>query len=184
MGHRLTAALVVAFAALCAGTAAAAVQVLGGGYAERCWRATQGHAGASTRDCDLALSQEVLRPPDRAATFVNRGVLRLRARSLDAAVADFDRALRIRPGLGEALVNRGAARAAQRRWDAALADLDRGLASGVGEPEKAWFNKGLAHEGKGDLRAAYDAYRRAAELKPGWPEPDRELRRFQVRPAN
>ena len=136
------------------------------------------------RACTAAVKQAEISDHDRAASFVNRGVLLLRARAFDRAVRDFDQALRIDPGLGEALVNRGAARVGQRRYAEGLRDLERGSELGASEPEKAWFNRGLANEGLGDLQAAYRAYRRAAELKPGWDAPQRELARFTVRPAH
>ena len=175
--------LVIAAALLLsAESASAAVQVLGGGLAERCWReaAKGGTSAAAVRVCGDALDEEALSPRDRAATLVNRGILRLRARAWDQAGADFDRALRLRPELAEAYVNRGAVRLGQRRWKEAVEDLDRGLALGSAEPEKAWYNKGLALEGQGDLRGAYAAYLKAAELKPEWDAPRRELARFSV----
>jgi len=169
-------------ALLAAGSSQAAVQVLGGGLAERCFREAMGGGASVTgvRICDDALRDEALSPRDRAATLVNRGILRLRSRSWDYAARDFNQALRIRPELGEAYVNRGAVRLGQRRYQEAVADLDRGLSLGAIEPEKAWYNKGLALEGSGDVRGAYLAYQRAASLKPDWELPQRELRRFTV----
>lgn len=61
------------------------------------------------------------------------------------------------------------------------AEIDKGLTLAPEEPEKAYYNRGLAHEGLADLKAAYFDYRRAAELKPDWPIPQRELGRFSVR---
>ena len=58
--------------------------------------------------------------------------------------------------------------------------IDRGLALGVREPQKAWYNRGVANEGLGDLTAAYRDYSRAAELDPEWTAPKSELARFSV----
>ena len=143
-----------------------------------------GSSSTGLQACDAALRSSDLSARDRAATLVNRGVLQLRGHAFDRAVRDFDSALRINPRLGEALVNRGAARVGQHRYAEALRDLERGTELGAAEPEKAWFNRGLAHEGMGDLKAAYGAYSRAAELKPDWDAPQRELARFTVRPAH
>ena len=166
------------------GQAGAGVLVLGSSNAAVCSKAAiEGDATpGGARACDEALKTDALSPRDRAATYVNRGILRLRDRSFERAVADFDSALRLNPRLGEALVNRGAARIGQKRYREALADLERGSALGSSEPEKAWFNRGLAHEGLGDLKAAYRAYQQAAALKPDWEAPKRELARFTVRP--
>lgn len=180
------AAAVFAATLVAAGSSSAAVLVLGDGLAGQCSLAAL-HPGPSSGGlaaCNQALRDEALSPRERAATLVNRGVLRLRTRAFDQAIADFNAALRINPSLGEALVNRGAARIGQHRYSDALGDLERGSSLGASEPEKAWFNRGLAHEGLGDLPAAYRAYSQAAALKPDWDAPKKELARFTVRPAH
>ncbi len=78
-------------------------------------------------------------------------------------------------------MNRGATFVGEERYREGLEQIDRGLALGVKDPEKAWFNRGLANEGLGDLKAAYRDYTRAAELKPDWTPPRTELARFKVR---
>ncbi len=180
------AAAVFAASLLTAETSSAAVLVLGEGLAGQCSLSAlrPGATSNGVAVCSQALRDEALSPRDRAATFVNRGVLRLRTRAYDQAIADFNAALRINPNLGEALVNRGAARIGQHRYGDALGDLERGSSLGATEPEKAWFNRGLAHEGLGDLPAAYRAYSQAAALKPDWDAPKKELARFTVRPAH
>src|SRR5688572_19160480 len=94
------------------GSAHAGILVLGSSDAALCSKAAmaQGSDTGGLRACDQALKVDVLSPRDRAATYVNRGILRLRARGFDRAVEDFNSALRLNPSLGEALVNRGAAR--------------------------------------------------------------------------
>lgn len=178
----LAAGVFAAFLTL--GSAQAGILVLGSSEAAVCSKAAlrPGNEPGGVRACDQALRADVLSPRDRAATYVNRGILRLRAGGYDRAVEDFNSALRLNPSLGEALVNRGAARIGQRRYREALADLDRGTALGSAEPEKAWYNRGLAQEGLGDVSGAYRSYVRAAELKPDWDAPRRELARFTVRP--
>ena len=64
-----------------------------------------------------------------------------------------------------------------------LEDINRALDLGVEEPEKAYFNRALAHEGLDDMKAAYLDYQKALELKPEWEPPKRELARFTVRRA-
>ena len=59
--------------------------------------------------------------------------------------------------------------------------FDRALELGTDEPEVAFFGRGLAHEDIGDLKSAYADLRRAAELRPQWPQPAQELARYQVR---
>ncbi|WP_337187618.1 hypothetical protein [Phenylobacterium sp.] len=177
-----TAALVAAAALAWAGGARAAVTVLGGGLARECSNAALGGLSdiRSEEACTQALSTEFLDLRDRAGTYVNRGVIKLRRREFASAEWDFNRAIETKPDLGEAYVNRGAAWVGARRYSDGLADINRALELGVSEPEKAYYNRALAHEGLDDLRAAYFDYRKAVELKPDWDPPQKELARFTV----
>jgi len=131
--------------------------------------------------CTLALEGEMLNNRDRAGTFINRGVLRLRRAEFDSATSDFNRAMKLKPDMGEAYINRGAASVGQHRYREGLDDLNKALELGVDEPEKAYYNRALAYEGLDDLKAAYFDYQKAVELKPDWDAPRRELARFSVR---
>jgi tetratricopeptide (TPR) repeat protein len=78
-------------------------------------------------------------------------------------------------------VNRGATLVGEDRFREGVEQIDKGLSLGVKDPEKAFFNRGLANEALGDLQAAYRDYSRAAELKPDWAAPKTELARFSVK---
>ena len=83
-----------------------------------------------------------------------------------AAAEPFDSALALQPDLGEAYMNRGAAQVGARRFSQGLADLDKAIGLGVKEPEKAYYNRALAHEKLGQWREAYFDYLKAIELNP------------------
>lgn len=174
-------ATLVALAGLDA-AAAQSVTVLGGGMARECSNAAL--SGESDRKfeaiCTMAIETEILSQTDRAGTYVNRGVLKLRRNEYASARSDFDRAVELKPAMAEAYVNRGAAMVGQRRYAEGLADINRALELGVDEPEKAYFNRALAHEGLDDLKQAYFDYRKAAEISPEWEAPKKELARFTV----
>jgi tetratricopeptide (TPR) repeat protein len=180
------AAAAAVFAAMASGPARADVSVIGNGLAAEC----SGDAKAMSRNgqvraealqiCTLALDDEPLSPHETAATFVNRGVLFLGGRNFDAALRDFDQALHIEPNLAEAHVNRGAALLGKGQDAAAVAEIDRGLELNTTEPEKAYFNRAVAKERQGEVKAAYLDYHKALELKPDWDLPKTELARFRV----
>lgn len=185
MGRRLStlaalAAISAAFAA--AGSAQGAVTVIGGGMAEACSKAAVGGRSDERFEefCDLALETEFLNARDRAGTYVNRGVLRMRRAEYPRAIADFDQAIKMKPDLGEGHVNRGAALIGQKRYAESLPAIDRGLELGVEEPAKAYYNRALAHEGLEDARSAYFDYQKAQELAPEWTAPTEQLVRFSV----
>lgn len=176
-----SAALAV-IALLAAGPAEGATLVLGGGMAKVCSDAAISGLSndASLQACNQALETEPLMTRDLAATYVNRGIISLRRKAYANAVTDFNHAVGLQPAMGEAYVNRGAAFVAQRRYQEGMIQIDRAIALGLEEPEKAWYNKGLAFEGLGDPKAAYLAYRKASELAPAWDVPQLELARFTV----
>ncbi len=174
--------------ALGAGKAGATVTIIGNGLAAVCSTAAR-HAAESwpgraegEQECTLALENESLSQHETAATYVNRGVLYLSDGAVDPARRDFERALKIEPNLPEALVDRGAALIAGARETEGVAEITRGLALHPGEPEKAYYNRGVAEERLGDLKSAYFDYLKASDLKPDWPLPKGELVRFKVTP--
>ena len=114
------------------------------------------------------------------ATHVNRGILRLRRGQIDLAIADFDEAMRLNPAQPEAYLNKGAALMRLENAAEALPLFTASLERNTIRPEIAHYGRAIANETLGNTRAAYDDYRRASELRPGWEEPWVELRRFRV----
>ena len=165
-----------------ASAAGAAVTVIGGGQAEACANAAL--TGKSDRRfellCTQALQEEILSSRDRAGTFINRGVMKLRRMEYDAAVLDFNQAVRIKPDMGEGYVNRGAAAIGQHRYADGMTDLNKAIELGIDEPAKAYYNRALAYEGLDDVKAAYFDYQKAVELSPDWNAPKEQLVRFKV----
>jgi tetratricopeptide (TPR) repeat protein len=164
------------------GEAHAAVMVIGGGMAQACSdAAVGGENDLKFQDvCTQALETEFLNQRDRAGTYINRGVLRLRRGSYTEATSDFDQAVRIKPDMGEAYVNRGAASVGRRLYAASLPDINKGLELGVLEPAKAYYNRALAYEGLDDPKSAYFDYQKALEINPEWDAPRNQLVRFTV----
>lgn len=162
--------------------ASSASLVLGAGLATVCSKAAlAGRNDLKSIDtCTTAIETQAMGPRDRAGTFVNRGILKLRRASYDEARTDFANALRLEPNLGEAYVNWGASLIAENKYAEGLSEIDRGMALGVDEPEKAWYNRAIAYEAMGDMKQAYLAYQQAVALAPEWNEPQLQLTRFSV----
>ena len=181
----LTGGLGLAAAALvlaAAGEAQGAVTVIGGGLGEACSKAAiSGKSDKRFEElCTLALETELLSMRDRAGTYINRGVMKLRRMEWEGATRDFNTAIRVKADLGEAYVNRGAASIGQRRYADSLPDINRGIELGVEEPAKAYYNRALAYEGMEDAKSAYFDYQKALELHPDWELPKQQLTRFTV----
>jgi tetratricopeptide (TPR) repeat protein len=171
-----------ALALAAAGSAGAAVTVLGDTSAEQCSRAAfheQGDEDA-LRLCTAALNEGVLDRRDQAGTYINRGVIHMIRLDYVAARADFERAIEVDPALGEGWINRGAVDIIQKHYQDGIADIDKGLALGTEEPAKAYYNRAVAYEGIDDEKSAYLDYQQALTLEPGWDLPKQELLRFTV----
>src|ERR1700740_362734 len=83
----------------------AAVTVLGNGAAPSCYQFAEfvGNTSDGITTCEFALEQTTLSVRDRAATFVNRGILRARKNESEGALADLNRETRSIRARGEAL---------------------------------------------------------------------------------
>lgn len=164
--------------------ATAAMSVLGGGMGRDCYlaAATATPTRANLDICNRALAEEALSLADRAATFVNRGIVRMQSKDLNAAIADFDSAIRTKPDTAEAYVNKGIAMVHLGNHDRdAVELLTLGLARGPAKPEIAYYVRGIANEQLGQTREAFEDYSRAASLKPDWAAPAEQLERFTVK---
>jgi tetratricopeptide (TPR) repeat protein len=164
--------------------AEAAITVIGNTAARTCYELTES-AGTPSFDsiarCDEALAGS-LSSYEQVATLVNRGILKLRLRQVDAAMADFDAAIARDPGQAEAYLNKGmAALHLDNGWQQAVPLFDTALGKGTSRPEIAYFGRAVAHEMGGQVKAAYFDYRQASRLAPKWGDPKAELARFTVR---
>jgi len=177
--------IVAAALAALAVPAGAAVTVLGSTSARLCFEAADARI-APSRDslmrCDQALTEENLTDYDRVATYVNRGILRLRMGNFDSAIADFDLALARDPNQAEAYLNKGVALLRKPDgWAQAVPLFDAALAKKTRRPALAYYGRGVANELGGHVKEAYFDYREASRIEPKWHDPQAELARFTVR---
>jgi tetratricopeptide (TPR) repeat protein len=145
------------------------------GFAER----RDSHPDALTI-CSRALQLEPLDEQNRAATFVNRGVLRMIHKHYSAAERDFDSALAIDAAQSDAWLNKGFLRLRTGDGSAALPYLEQAMKLRMRRPALAYFARGIAYELSGDVRAAYADLNRARDMEPGWAMPAEALARYQV----
>lgn len=167
-----------------AGAAQAAATILGGSTAGRdCYLAAElrRETRPSLSVCSRALEGDTLSRRDRAATFVNRGIIHMQARDLESAVADYRAAIALDQTLAEAHVNLGIALLHRGGQDqAAIETLTRALEMKPARPEVAFYTRAVAHEMLGNVREAFEDYSAAAAAAPQWKEPAEQLKRFSI----
>jgi len=181
IGRIIVTAALAAFAV----PAGAAVTVLGSTSARLCFEAADARLAPSRESlgrCDEALTEENLSDYDKVATYVNRGILKLRMGNNDLAIADFDLALSRDPNQAEAYLNKGVALLRKPEgWAQAVPLFDAALAKNTRRPALAYYGRGVANELAGHVKEAYFDYREASRIEPKWHDPQAELARFTVR---
>lgn len=131
--------------------------------------------------CSLALRSEASTGGDRrVATLVNRGILLMLNEQSASATRDFDEAISIDPMESEAWLGKAieAWKAGDDRSAASFAN--RALELQTERPAVAYYVRGLANEGMGNVRAAYGDLTQAQALAPRWAEPAAQLARYRV----
>jgi tetratricopeptide (TPR) repeat protein len=168
--------------ALPLGAATAAVISVGGPLSQNCYESALAASGRTVAidTCTRALNEEGLLAPDRAATYVNRGILQMSAGRGNAADADFDQALAINANLSDAYLNKGFLRIRQGKGQEALPLLQKGIDTGARRQALAYFARGVAYEQSGDYRSAYNDLVRARQMEPSWNLPAEWLAHYQV----
>lgn len=161
-----------------------AVITIGGPLSQLCYEAalSQDDRNSALEECTRSLQEEPLMTPDRAATYVNRGILKMRRGSDSDADADFDAALALDGNLSDAWLNKGFLRLRKGDGRDALPLLQQGIDRKPQRRALAIFARGVAYEQMGELASAYADLKRAHELEPGWSLPAEYLARYQVLP--
>jgi tetratricopeptide (TPR) repeat protein len=174
-------ALVLLGLAATASETNAIVLVLGGGAGSKCYATAEfGDPFQAFDICTKALSDAEMSVRDRAATYINRSVVRLRVHDWSGALSDTDLSIVRYPNFGEAYVNRGAALLNLNRPQDALTDLNKAVTIGLNKAHLAYYNRGLAKEKLNDTSGAYADYKKALDLDPTFSTAADELKRFST----
>lgn len=123
--------------------------------------------GRVFKDSIVLFSDVVAKNPSSWMGYNNRGAEYFAIRSYDLALADFDRALELKPGFADALVNRGLIYLAMKDFGKALDDLDKAVAA---EPKSwdAYSARSMVHRGAGRLDLALADCDKALSLNPSF----------------
>src|SRR3569833_2505045 len=130
----------LATALLLGGAAQATVSVIGDGPARTCFQlATFSRPDESAlKVCKDALDSD-LSKRDRAATFINRGVIEMGLDRMQAAQDDFNKSIDMMPDMGEGYLIRGAAFIGLMRYTKTHTNNNKNLKLGVSRPEIGYY---------------------------------------------
>jgi len=176
-------ALALIAVTLSAPLAIAQVSIIGGGVAKDCYEAAKYQrvsASAGEKICTKAIEAEIMNQTNKAATYTNRGVLRMRDGRLEAALSDYDIAKRLNPDEGATHLNEGAAHIMLKDYNSAMVSLNRAIELDSHDLYAAYYNRAIAKEQTGDIQGAYFDFKRADELNPESDLAKRQMERFQV----
>ncbi|HZS09949.1 MAG TPA: tetratricopeptide repeat protein [Blastocatellia bacterium] len=123
---------------------------------------------AGHRDTDLSESLTArirIIDPHLAAVYFKRGAARKAKGEFDEAIADFDRALAVKPRFVEALIHRGNAWHLKGESEKAIADFSRAIALDSRRVE-AYNNRGIARQAAGDIAGAIADFDHSIALAP------------------
>nr|WP_070959135.1 tetratricopeptide repeat protein [Hyphomonas sp. Mor2] len=157
--------------------------VLGDGLARQCYvDAVTGNPGKNraVARCKAALNNIGMSRLNRASTWVNLGILQMRAGDHEESLKSYDQSLKIAPDSPEALINRGAALIYMGRNQEAIENLTRSIDLGTKKLPEALYNRALAYENLDQFEKAYFDLKQALTLKPDFEAAQRTISRYSV----
>ena len=167
---------------------AQSVTIFGAGiYARDCFQAATMASlnlpldRASLEKCTLALDHGKLKLRDRAATYVNRGVVHVNLKQYKEALKDYNHAAGLRPDLTAIYVNKGNVYYLTHAFDEAIIEYSKSLAMNTHAAPVAYVNRGMSHEKLGLFKEATEDYRKAVELAPQWQIAKEKLAKLSAR---
>lgn len=125
--------------------AAASSTVLGVSSAEQCFNESRLLIpGGDVDPCSQAIASGNLNVRDLAATYSNRGIIYVGNGDYEHAFADYNKAIKLMPTMGEVYINRANVYLHRQDYIKAVADYDQAIKLSGQPLVTAWYNKALA----------------------------------------
>jgi tetratricopeptide (TPR) repeat protein len=117
----------------------------------------------------LVTQSHIAQAQNSAEAYFEQGNAKSQAGNKKGAIADYDRAIILKPKYPEAYYNRGNTKSELGDKQGAITDYDRAIILKPKYPE-AYYNRGNTKSELGDKQGAITDYDRAIILKPKYPE--------------
>jgi Tfp pilus assembly protein PilF len=187
----IAAAAVFAFASLFSISAQAqSVTTLGTNDAYRCYEsaeyAVRSLSGSVSDlvECNEALREGRLSRRDKAATYINRGIIRVNMGDVERAQRDYLSALDISDRSPETFLNLGNLQFLMQDYSSAISDYDHAESLGLSQKHVLFLNRGMAYMRVGQFDIAEAEYRKALEIRPDWLNAQEKLADLEERRAD
>lgn len=118
---------------------------------------------------ERALKLKPAYPETWLGAWNNLGMLAIQAGQSEAAIRDFEQAIRLSPDYSIALQNLGNVYREQGRWTEAQSTLERAVKLDPDDPE-ACYSLGMVFAQRDETTQAYEYLKRALTLRPDYPE--------------
>lgn len=123
-------------------------------------------SGKNQEVIDL-LTDDLLKQFPHPSFYLRRGLAYKNFEQLDRAIADYNKALEIKPDLSDAYHNRARVWEQKGEYDKAIEDYTRAIRLNSGDAE-TYNGRGVAYDSKGDFNAAIADYLKSIELDPSY----------------
>ncbi len=156
------------------GAQAQSITVLGTNDAYRCYESAQYSArslsGSSSDlvECNDAIREGRLNRRDKAATYINRGIIRVNMGDVVRAEQDYLSALDISDRSPETFLNLGNLQYMMQDYSSAISDYDHAETLGLAQQHVLFLNRGMAYMRIGQFDLAEADYLKALEVRPDW----------------
>tara|TARA_B100001179_G_C18529206_1_gene376264 strand:+ start:251 stop:814 length:564 start_codon:yes stop_codon:yes gene_type:complete len=146
----------------------AAITVLGKGDATLCYHGAKfGYENRSIiNKCKNALNDNSLSPKNRAATYVNLGIIYNNSTQPDKALLTLNKGKEYDGVRSEVALNSGNSYYLKKDYNKALDLYEKSFELGIKDKSAVFFNIGLVYEKLNNIEKAIFHYKKAIELKP------------------
>jgi|MEHZ01.4.fsa_nt_MEHZ011150796.1_10 tetratricopeptide (TPR) repeat protein len=156
------------------GAQAQSVTTLGTNDAYRCFEsaeyAVRSLSGSVSDivECNEAIREGRLSRRDKAATYINRGIIRVNMGDIARAQQDYLSALDISDRSPETFINLGNLQYMMQDYSSAISDYDHAESLGLTQRHVLFLNRGMAYMRVGQFDIAEAEYLKALEVRPDW----------------
>jgi len=123
---------------------------------------------AAIRKCKKALNDPLAREKDKAAIYVNIGIMQGQNLDYEASLKSYENAIAINPDLADIYLNQAVTLIYTGQYKASVESSTKALELGSKKQARILVNRAMAYEGLKQHNRAYQDLKSAIEINPNW----------------